>query len=434
MNESALLGHNGAPTYETRGDLPNDLPPLEWFKCNAKEFLDDLLRLPLDERGFFASAVMVMYAEMETLPADDRMAAHRLAMDVRSYRAMIRKLMERRSTTSQRPLLYKRPSGRVSNHRYDAEITAYVESVKKRREAASDREAKRRSKPQSNAATSLRDVLGMSDGSGDIPRTSKGHSTSNVKQIVYTSSEKNKENQWSMHQLPTTVLAEPCQTTATDREREVEREVERDNTPQPPKGGAGADLIDEQFEIWWKTFPASVRKVAKGECAMLFRQAVTGFRHKGRKGQKLAEHGQVTAEQLIDAVRRYAQTHPDPRYVPAPATWLNQGRWLDEPKAQPQPLGHVNGNGHSYANGHANGHAAGEQKRADPWWWKGKEDKVRKLPLAVWRKAIETYGQAHWAEEYLGPPPGAEGCLVASEIVAELGLTAKYSAAGGLLL
>lgn len=431
MTSAILIGHNGAPTYETRGDLPDDLPPLDWFKCNAKEFLDDLLRLPLDERGFFASAVMVLYAEMETLPADDRMAAHRLAMDVRSYRAFLRKMLERKSTTSQRPLLYRRPSGRISNHRYDAEITAYVEIVKKRRDAAAEREEKRKAKSAQNAHTSPGDVQGMSEGCPPIPRTSFGHSTSIVGSIVYGSSEKTQQNQGPTHQTTARALPDDCQGSATERDRERELERKKD-TPLPPKGGL-PDEVDEQFESWWKLFPSSVRKVGKGECAMLFRTVVTGFRHKGRKGSKVVEHGRATAEQLIDAAKRYAATNPDPRYVPAPATWLNQGRWLDEPKAQPQTLPYANGNGSGgYANGHANGTV--QPRKAEPWWWRGKEDKVRKLPKEVWAKAIESYGQAHWAEEYLGPPPGADGCLVASEIVDALKLREKYSDGGGLLL
>jgi hypothetical protein len=33
---------------------------------------------------------------------------------------------------------------------------------------------------------------------------------------------------------------------------------------------------------------------------------------------------------MVDGVRRYAATQPDPRYVPLPKTWLNDGRWADD--------------------------------------------------------------------------------------------------------
>lgn len=235
---SPTYGHNGAPVYECRSDLPEKTPPLDWFKCSPKDVLDDLLRLPLDERGFYATAWLAMYAEMEMLPADDRMAAHRLAMDVRSYRAYLAKLLDRRSATSNVPLLYRRPSGRVSNQRYEDEITAYVDAVKKRKDAASDREAKRKSKtatPPQNADTCQTDVRGMSEGSGDIPRTSSGHSGSIVGPIVDGSSEKTKEKQRQDGQRPASAVPEPCQSTGTDRERDREREEERkkDSIGQP---------------------------------------------------------------------------------------------------------------------------------------------------------------------------------------------------------
>ena len=46
-------------------------------------------------------------------------------------------------------------------------------------------------------------------------------------------------------------------------------------------------------------------------------------------------------EELILAAQRYADDPnlPEQRYAPLPATWLNQGRWDDDP----QP---VQGNGH----------------------------------------------------------------------------------------
>lgn len=222
-------GHNGAPVYECRNDLPEKTPPLEWFKCNPKDVLDDLLRLPLDERGFYATAWLAMYSEMEMLPADDRMAAHRLGMDVRSYRPYLAKLLERRSATSNVPLLYRRPSGRISNHRYEEEITAYVDVVKKRKEAASDREAKRKirvaSSPQSADACHP-DVGGMSDGSGDIPQTLSGHTGPIVGPIVHGSSEKTQQNQIQDRQSSGRALADDCHGSGTDRDREKERKKE----------------------------------------------------------------------------------------------------------------------------------------------------------------------------------------------------------------
>lgn len=60
-----------------------------------------------------------------------------------------------------------------------------------------------------------------------------------------------------------------------------------------------------------------------------------------RIGKKAAEKAWVKAlkdgadpESLISAAQRYAASRvgQDPKYTPHPATWLNQGRWEDEPE------------------------------------------------------------------------------------------------------
>jgi hypothetical protein len=90
-----------------------------------------------------------------------------------------------------------------------------------------------------------------------------------------------------------------------------------------PKGAA----IDLQFEEFWKAFPSG-RKQGKGDALDLFRQIVTG-KHKKRP--------RTSAAILIDAVKRYAATKPDPKYTPMPTTWLNGGRWMDDLSDQPKP-------------------------------------------------------------------------------------------------
>lgn len=47
----------------------------------------------------------------------------------------------------------------------------------------------------------------------------------------------------------------------------------------------------------------------------------------------------ATAEEILDAMQRYADSvaTEDPKFIPHPATWLNQKRWLDEIAPQPEP-------------------------------------------------------------------------------------------------
>jgi hypothetical protein len=86
----------------------------------------------------------------------------------------------------------------------------------------------------------------------------------------------------------------------------------------PAAQSSDRQAAEEQFEVFWKAFPAE-RKRGKGDCQDRFCAIVLGQNRKRR----------ATAEQIIAAVR--ASCGIDPEKPPMPATWLNQGRWADDP-------------------------------------------------------------------------------------------------------
>jgi hypothetical protein len=89
----------------------------------------------------------------------------------------------------------------------------------------------------------------------------------------------------------------------------------------------GVDQVDLAFEEFWAAFPPA-RKRDKGRARQDFRKVVSG-KHKV---------GRASAQTLITAAKAYAQSRPDPKYVPLPSTWLNGGRWMDDvcqPKGDP---------------------------------------------------------------------------------------------------
>lgn len=97
-------------------------------------------------------------------------------------------------------------------------------------------------------------------------------------------------------------------------EEEKEEEKEEDiYTPLTPlKGGTCATAQD--FTDFYDAYP----------------------RHVGRKDAERAFHRAaktVPAQTIIDAARRLAADPnlPEKQFIPHPATWLNQGRWDDEP-------------------------------------------------------------------------------------------------------
>lgn len=180
------------------------------------------------------------------------------------------------------------------------------------------------------------------------------------------------------------------------RKNKETMEQGKEEPPKPPTGGA---LADQAFEDFWIAFPAG-RKQAKAEARDAFRRIVTGRHRKGLR---------ATAATLIAAAARYAASAPDPEYTPMPSTWLNGGRWEDDPSAtgaspDPAPV---------------EGKAWG--------WWRGKEATMRGYPVDRWRKGIaETKPNGTWPWWFLGAPPGHPECLVPEVLVEEFGYREIY--------
>jgi len=91
-------------------------------------------------------------------------------------------------------------------------------------------------------------------------------------------------------------------------------------------------------------------------------------------------------DQLCAAVRRYVDAKPLDRPWCNPATWLNQRRWEDEPKA---------------VNGHAGKAPVGDVDYSEPW----------KQRLAGWKPG------KFWNRDQWGPPPGDPGCRAPTDLL-----------------
>lgn len=66
------------------------------------------------------------------------------------------------------------------------------------------------------------------------------------------------------------------------------------------------------FEVFWQAYPRKVGKLA----------AMKAY----AKARKIA-----TAAELLTGIERYKRLKPAYADYCHPATWLNQGRWMDEP-------------------------------------------------------------------------------------------------------
>jgi hypothetical protein len=86
--------------------------------------------------------------------------------------------------------------------------------------------------------------------------------------------------------------------------------------PVVTPAGATEPQSDTAFEEFWKSYP---RRVGKEAAKAAWSKAAT----------------RTDAGLILTAARRYAEDPnlPDKKFIPHPATWLNQGRWDDEPCA-----------------------------------------------------------------------------------------------------
>jgi hypothetical protein len=69
------------------------------------------------------------------------------------------------------------------------------------------------------------------------------------------------------------------------------------------------------FEEFWRLYPHKIGKLAAEEA---YQRAIR----------------QAPIDRIRNGARKFAEycrDHIDPKYVPEPATWLNKGRWDDEP-------------------------------------------------------------------------------------------------------
>lgn len=72
--------------------------------------------------------------------------------------------------------------------------------------------------------------------------------------------------------------------------------------------------LEDDFKTFWATFPRRVGKLA----------ALKAY----KKARQLA-----SAEEILQGIAQYKQSKPDYADYCFPTTFLNQGRWLDEPEA-----------------------------------------------------------------------------------------------------
>lgn len=145
----------------------------------------------------------------------------------------------------------------------------------------------------------------------------------------------------------------------------------------------------EAFENFWQAYPDK-RNNSKQLAAAQW--------------ESLSTEEQTQAEEGLEHLRKHCRDNPDYRCVHA-ERYLSQRRW------------------ESYAP------AAGSGRSDGKGWWT-KPHLVAKATMDTWRKGIGQYAKEFWNVGYLGPPPGAPGCLIPRDLIHELELDSKYNEKG----
>lgn len=114
-----------------------------------------------------------------------------------------------------------------------------------------------------------------------------------------------------------------AQTSSKQKQAEREKEGEKEDqlgAPHLPDPRGAGDFPPRAFDLWWERQP---NKVGKDAARAAFDRI--------RKG------GRATFAELMDGLLRYVANKPPHRDFCHPTTWLNQGRWADEPAPPPTP-------------------------------------------------------------------------------------------------
>jgi len=83
-----------------------------------------------------------------------------------------------------------------------------------------------------------------------------------------------------------------------------------------PSSSPSHTRVREGFDLFWKSYP---RKTGKGAAEKAWAKAAL----------------KTPADEIVGKLAKYTWPE-DPQFIPHPATWLNQKRWLDETPAVPQ--------------------------------------------------------------------------------------------------
>lgn len=297
MTDPAKIGDNSAAFGQTlRGDIETLLGDekivFHYVRWHINDYISGTKEMTLETEGAYMRFLVNLYERGKPFPDDDRVMARVMRLSVRVWRRIRDGLMAVGKII--------RKNGCLTNSRFEKERWERADEMRKKALAANTRWHK---SPQVS------------------PKFEPNLAETSAKLDAMFAGKINEINEAikNVHML-----------TKNPRIQEPEEEKESPPTVPPAGDGAGAkpkraraavsEAYTEDFESFWKVYP---RSIGKGAAFKSWQRLSLPQKRKAYKALK---------EQLpklsADAAR------PEGNFCPHPATWINQGRFDDEPEAE----------------------------------------------------------------------------------------------------
>ena len=384
------VGHNGGPVLFDHESIER----MHFFKLDIEACLKALRKMPLEKCGFYMKALITMYAEMGGLPADDRMAAMAMGnVDIRTYKRLKNELLAEG--------LFVDRGSCITNARVEAEITAYVREIRRRRDAALEREEKKR---VANATIAKMNTPTIKD-QANFGGTSGGSSSDlsgpyGQDNPIATQQVSRKVNE--INGSTATAVAQPWHNSTTavvHLDLDIERKKEG-STSDPltlslelplsetrvsdgvveASRKAKRNAYSDAYEAFWKSYPDTAG-MSKIEGWNVWR--------------KLSAADQAQAAASVPAWK--AQLSDRRKTNPSLTTLHVQG-FLNQRRFETLPVG-------------------GSSSSAEVWWMDPLKFSV--ITDEQWKNSIRKYANGMWPVDKLGPAPGNKLCRVPPRLIAE---------------
>jgi uncharacterized protein YdaU (DUF1376 family) len=243
------IGGNGGPPLDDR-DIK-----LQFIQFNLRDILETIRTMPLAERGYYLTALFVMYERGGMLPDDDKIASMSMGIDVRQYRHMKPKMIE----TGR----FRETAFGLTNDRAQAEIAIATRKIRAAQDAGRAgvlaREAKKREE-RSRIADAIRsnsdeqaskDRREIEERSPRDRREIDERSTRSVGDTPEDFSEKpNKIN--GAHEASLKLID-------IDIDKDKERERKRTHAPIPDAEDLGSGVFANGLTVAHKRFSISLK-------------------------------------------------------------------------------------------------------------------------------------------------------------------------------